>query len=275
MRRSVLPTSSRLALAAAAALLVPGAALPNTAASSAAEVERVSAQRAAADEVRIATYNIAFGRMGLDAVANDIARLKADVVLLQEVDDRRSSGGRNQAAYLAGQLGMDWRYDPNSTKAFGKRGNAVLSRTPLADRTRYDLPNVSGQEPRGLMRVSVAPNGVPMHVWVTHLNPGPGKQRQAERVRDLVGRPTCATVVGGDLNTTPDTSEYRAATANLVDLFARKGQGRGGTTANGRARIDYLLVKKATPVIAKVAPLRNSDHRAVQGKVQVTADRGC
>lgn len=282
LSRSRRLSRAALVAAATAALVVPAAGdatadspdtpLATSAAGSSGTAP--SSDRAAGVRVRVATYNIEFGKRGLDGVAADIAAMRADVVVLQEVDDRRPSGGVNQAKYLADRLGMDWRYDPNSTKAAGKRGNAVLSTTPITDRVRVDLPNPGGKEARGLMRVTVTPGGVPMHVWVTHLNPGKGKLAQARKVSRVVGRPTCATVLGGDLNARPGSKEQRAATKRLSDLFAKVGRGAGATGSKG-GRIDYLLTAKVSGVAAKVRPQGSSDHRAVVGTVKVQPRKAC
>lgn len=232
------------------------------------------ARKARRTKVRVVTYNIRFGQYGIRNLARDIRRTGAEVVLLQEVDDRRSTGGRHQARALARRLGMNVRYDPNGTVRHGwKRGNAILSTYPIRKVKRWDLPR--SKEQRGLMRARIDIGQRRLRVWVTHLEPGAGRLRQARAVRRRIGDPTCTTILGGDMNSTPRTREHRVLSTHLRDLWARVGDGPGHTNKRGTARIDYLFFDKARARSAWVAPLRHSDHRALVGNVSFGARQSC
>lgn len=275
-------TSIRGALAPVA-VLVPlvGAALVAPALGEDESTMTVSQQSAAlpaaAADVRVATYNIRFGQFGIGNVAADIRRTRADVVLLQEVDDRRNTGGVLQARRLARKLGMRFAYDANGTVRNGwQRGNAILSSYPISAVRRWALPRPEGTEGRGLMKAQVhLGDGRRMRVYVTHLNPGAGKLAQARMVSRRVGSPGCATVLGGDMNAGPRSAEHPALTRNLSDVWRRVGTGDGGTNKRATARIDYLFQARSRPRSSWVAPLRHSDHRAVLGDFRIRRSASC
>ncbi|WP_148614235.1 endonuclease/exonuclease/phosphatase family protein [Nocardioides rubriscoriae] len=226
-------------------------------------------------DVRVLHYNIHFAHSGLEQVVRDVERTDPDVVLLNEVDTHDRGAGVHQARWLARRLGMDVAYDANIRFGWGRRGNAVLSRYPVQDLRRYDLYVTPGTRPRGLMRVRLAAPGVRFDVWTTHLTTEAGRLRQAEGVGARVGDPTCATVLGGDLNARPDTSITRAVTTHLDDLWDAVGHGPGVTNYRGTKRIDYLFYDHATPRAAQVTPLRHSDHHAVVGVLRLERADSC
>ncbi|WP_148614236.1 endonuclease/exonuclease/phosphatase family protein [Nocardioides rubriscoriae] len=225
--------------------------------------------------LRVLQYNIQFADAGLDGVVADIRAADADVVLLDEVDDRRSQGGRLQPRYLADRLGMRFAYDPNGTVSRGVRGNAVLTRFDIAYVRRFRLPTPDGTERRGLMNVVVTDGDLQLDVWTTHLNPDVGTLAQARRVRTLVSRPTCTTILGGDLNVRPYRNPPRVLREHFGDLWRYAGQGPGGTNRAGTRRIDYLYFARAEPLSAQVAERSSSDHRRLIGTFRVDPRDNC
>src|SRR4030095_5274282 len=90
--------------------------------------------------VRVATWNIERGvRFG--NIAEELARIDADVLLLQEVDVFcRRSGNRHVARDLAHTLQMNWVFGgefqeigESTGGVAALTGQAVLSRFPIAD----------------------------------------------------------------------------------------------------------------------------------------------
>ena len=220
-------------------------------------------------------YNIQFADAGIAGVAADIERSGADVVLLNEIDDRRGTGGIQQAERLGRLLGMEVAYDPNGDVSTGLRGNAVLTSYDVVDVRRHRLPHPDGTERRGLMRVTVREGDVQLQVWTTHLNPDVGTLAQARRVRTIIGRPDCTTVFGGDLNTKPDRNPPQVMRTHLGDLWRYVGDGPGGTNRAGDRRIDYLYFSLAEPVGAVVAERGASDHRGLVGTFLVDPRENC
>ncbi len=273
-----------LLLVATAAITLLAPLATTVEATAALPVERVGRATPAATpasgsvDVRVLTYNMHYGHGGLEPLARDIERTDPDVVLLNEVDTHDRPGGVHQARWFARRLGMHVAYDANITFAWGRRGNAVLSRYPIGDVDRFDLHVPEGSRPRGLMRVRLAtpgPAAVRFDVWTTHLNPGVGRLRQAQGVRERVGILSCATLLGGDLNARPDTPIRRAVTTHLRDLWDDVGRGPGETNFHGTKRIDYLFHDRATPLRAWVTPRRHSDHRGVVGVLRLERADSC
>lgn len=220
-------------------------------------------------------YNIQFASAGLDGVARDIRKVDPDIVLLNEIDDRRRTGGPQQAAYLARRLGMNVAYDPNGAVRDGIRGNAVLTKLDIAYVRRYALPRPDGTEQRGLMRVTVTRGRLQLNVWTTHLNPDVGTRAQARRVRTVVGVPPCTTILAGDLNVRPYRDPPQMLGEHLGDVWRYVGKGPGGTNRAGTRRIDYLYFRNTMPVSAVVEPRRHSDHHALVGAFLVDPADNC
>lgn len=255
------------ALLAALLTLSPGATPPATAAG--------GGERTGPVTVRVLQFNIRFGSFGLEGVARSIERTGADVVLLNEVDVQTRPGGLHQARWLARRLGMDFRYDANIRFRWGVRGNAVLTRHRIAEVERFDLHVPRGTRPRGLMRVRLTTGGVGFDAWVSHLNAGAGKLRQARGVSERIGDPTCATVLGVDLNGQPGSPFDRAVRTHLEDVWRETDQPRAATNFRQTMRIDYLYTDELTPRDAWLTPLRHSDHRGVVGVLRIPRTQSC
>ena len=87
--------------------------------------------------VRVAAYNIKHGRgmddrVDLSRIADVLRSLEADVITLQEVDDRTErTGGVDQVQVLAELLGYEGAHGPHRPYQGGFYGNAVLTRLPI------------------------------------------------------------------------------------------------------------------------------------------------
>ena len=114
-----------------------------------------------------------------------------------------------------------------------------------------------------------------VQVWATDLNVGRGTLRQARGTAEIIGRPTCLTVLGGDMNAGPGSPEDQVLRTHLADVWRAVGRGPGHTNLRGIQRIDYLYHRHTTPVRAWVTPLRASDHRGVVGIVRLHRARSC
>jgi endonuclease/exonuclease/phosphatase family metal-dependent hydrolase len=228
------------------------------------------------ETVGVVSYNIRFGQKGLAGVARDLAATRADIIGLQEVD--RRAPGVDQARWLARRLGMRVFYGANATWPGKQRGNAILSRYPLAA-VNLRLPRVGRTEPRGLIWARVNVDGAVLNVFVTHLHfGGPSRTVQARAVAAKIATPGCGTLLLGDLNSSPHTSMYRAVTRHLADPFAagRYGRGRTAPVHRPRARIDYILHSRQLQLRhASVRRAGHSDHRAVTADIRVPGGASC
>lgn len=229
------------------------------------------------------TFNIHFGKTvrgepALDRIAEEIRAWDPDVVVLNEVDRGRGrSGGVAQAKVLGELTDMHAAYGPNRRYGGGWSGNAVLSRLPVIRSANQALPFVEGTIPRGLLRVTVDLDGVPVDVFATHFeNTSPAARRQqAREVARTVTRSPRPFVLGGDLNASPGGVALQVLDrSGVVDAWALAGRGDGFTVPAWapRKRIDYLLSDdRMVPRRSEVLLSRVSDHRPVRTVFDVAA----
>ena len=197
------------------------------------------------------------GVVDLERIARVIRASGAHVAGLQEVDRNfaERSNWTDQAAELAGLLAWHVAYGANidlsppaPSRPRIQFGNAVLSRYPIARWENTPLFRSPGEEQRGLLHAEVDVPGLPLHVYVTHLDAFSGTDRvqQARQVADLVGE-NCPAVLLGDFNAGPETPEIGRIRATLTDTWtAAVGDGRvAAHRADGRtARIDYIFTSQ-------------------------------
>src|SRR5688500_14416218 len=133
---------------------------------------------------RVLVYNMHAGKdaKGVDnlqRIAALVDSLRADIVLLQEVDVNTQRSGRvDQPAVLAKLSGHHVAFGKSLDYQGGDYGIAIMSRWPISSDTTYHLPVEPPQErsggsyePRTALRVIIAtPNG-PLAVVNTHLDP--------------------------------------------------------------------------------------------------------
>lgn len=213
------------------------------------------------------------GVLDLDRVAGEIARTRADVIGLQEVD--RHFGERSewadQPAALAEKLGMHVVYGANldlEPPAPGQPrrqyGTAVLSRYPIVAWQNTLLPKGKpAEEQRGLLSAVVDVRGLAVRVMTTHLQHDSANSRllQAQVVADAVRASAEPVVLTGDLNATPDAPEVTTLTTHLRDSH-RHGLGYTYPAEAPKSRIDYVLTG-GLPLTSRVLPTTASDHRPV------------
>ena len=134
---------------------------------------------------RVVTFNVRHGlgldgRQDLQRTARVLRELAPDIAGLQELDeDAERSGGIDQAAWLAGALGM-WSA---SAPARGRRAHervALLSRHPIVGaEARWFWDGGSRGEPRGAVVAEIATTAGPVRCAVAHLS-----TRPLERARE-------------------------------------------------------------------------------------------
>ncbi len=124
--------------------------------------------------MRVVTYNVHRCR-GLDGrvrparVAAVLREVEADIIALQEVlSITRGPREKDQARYLAEELGLNHLIGENRRHRGGAFGNVVLSRFPMRSVKNYDL-SVVGRERRGCLHIDVDLGGAIVHVFNVHL----------------------------------------------------------------------------------------------------------
>jgi len=181
----------------------------------------------------------------MELIAQEIRRLDADVVLLQEVPWTIRTG--NAAKALAGELGYNYLYyrsEGNKWLIFFEQGEAILSRYPLKDPISTSLsPRVSLFEMRvALGAVALTPGGQVTFIDTHLTDQDPQKNLgEAQFLRSFVEKqPGDLKVVAGDFNAREDSLQIRLLSDVWKDAFRVAHPGEAGLTCC----IDDL---KATP----------------------------
>jgi endonuclease/exonuclease/phosphatase family metal-dependent hydrolase len=237
--------------------------------------------------VRVLVYNIHAGKDGdgldnLERVARLIRDVRADLVLLQEVDrGTERSGHVDQLAYLATATDLHPAFGPTLEFQGGRYGIATLSRWPIAFDSLVRLPVHPPQtraggstEPRGALHAVMGSPVGDLHAINTHLDPSPDPAHRRQelaallRYGDSVGATAGLALIGGDLNAEPSSPEIRGLhDRGWTDAWESCGSGDGRTYPSmaPSKRIDYLFLGAGLDCRRGVvvdAPA--SDHRAVR-----------
>ncbi len=226
--------------------------------------------------LRVLSYNIHHGegvdgRLDLARLAAIIAESRADLVALQEVDQKATrTKGVDQAAELASLTGLHHAYGKAMDFQGGAYGQAILSRWPLEDFTVHPLPNPAKLEPRIAVSATVRPPGLPPVRFIgTHLDATrdeTARVQQATKLNELFATDETLTVLVGDFNARPDTNPMKP----LLAVWADASIGNPAPTIPAKkptGRIDYVLLRPAgvwRVVSSTVLPEAvASDHRPV------------
>ena len=239
--------------------------------------------RAADGPLRIMTYNIhcGFGPKGLltlEAQARLIEAHAPDVVALQEVSRGWAiNGSVDTLEWLARRLGMEAHFAPTADPLWG---NAVLTRHPIGESFRAELPRGGKRMGRGLLAVELpgfAPEGRPLWLVATHLHhrsrDGALREAQVESLLETYrAHRDHPTVVLGDLNAPPGTPEMEAlAQAGFLDVVTDAGLDPAPTFRSDRLtrRLDYIWISPDLAADDVVVPIDDaSDHLAVVATIR-------
>ena len=126
--------------------------------------------------LRVLSYNIHHGRgtdgvVDLERIAGVIRGCAADVVMLQEVDDRTErTGGIDQTADLGRLTGLRAEFGRQIDYQGGRYGQAILCRTPLEEPRVHVLPGDPDRETRIAFSVRTVVAGRSLVLVGTHLH---------------------------------------------------------------------------------------------------------
>jgi len=212
--------------------------------------------------VRLVTFNI---RHQAEAAAV-CTGLDADVIGLQEVDRlARRSGRVDQAERIANACEMHHVFAPAHRLGIrGRYGNALLSRTPIADVDILRLPRSGRSEPRAAVLASTAG----LYVAVTHFGRDRGESaaQLAVVVTALSARPE-PRVILGDLN-------RRDHEVSLLEAegFTVAGGGPTYPSDDPTLRIDHVAVDGMNITAIHIPATTVSDHRPLVVEAEVLRD---
>lgn len=228
--------------------------------------------------LRVMTYNIFWGKYGMEGIAENIRQQAPDVVLLQEVDRKTARSQRlDQFDYLRQALGWEGAFAPaySYPDDQGVHGLAAFSRLPLRDVEIFPLTQVPGHKNRVLLRVRVDWQGRAISFYTTHLVAwGHGRwtaradrNAQARDIRKILDADPNPVVLTGDFNTSSRSKAFRILSQGLVDAWRAAGRGWWGGTSYSFLplfRIDHILADPRLRVLqCTVVHSLASDHNAV------------
>ncbi|WP_338698234.1 endonuclease/exonuclease/phosphatase family protein [Streptomyces sp. Q6] len=249
--------------------------------------------------LRIATYNIHAGSgmdnvFDLDRQAAALRALDADVIGLQEVDVHWGERSRNLdvAQELADRLGMRvsfapiYSLDPVTTGGPRREyGVAVLSRYPIRSAANHDITRLSTQDPNpvpapapGFGEVTLKVRGVPVQVFVTHLDYRADPSVRVAQVADTrrvmaaerAAEPGARQVLLGDFNAERTAPELAPLWRELTDAGPVNGEGTYPANVPVK-RIDFVAAGEGIRVRSAQVPgeAAASDHRPVVAELSV------
>ncbi|NND85443.1 MAG: hypothetical protein HKN46_09880 [Acidimicrobiia bacterium] len=262
---------SALALAGCAPGPPPAAAMPATLTDTLGALSAETPARSDATPIlRVVAYNIKHGR-GMDDVVDlvriaDVLRgLNADVIALQEVDDRTErTGGVDQAGVLAELLGYRGVHGPHRPYQGGHYGNAVLTRLPIRSTTTHPIPPASGSA-LAVLEVEVATEAGPVSVVSVHLAGSlDERMAQARLLDELFTDGDHPVVLAGDFNGRPDDAVVQAL-GRRWSILPKSGARFTYPADEPDREIDFVMI----PPDGQLRPVRHvvtheplaSDHR--------------
>jgi endonuclease/exonuclease/phosphatase family metal-dependent hydrolase len=234
--------------------------------------------------LRVISLNVLHGFPGfkrlssrLDLIAEEIRRLDADVVCLQEVPWAPGLG--SGAKYLASRIGYNYIYLPvngNRWTILFSEGEAILSRYPLKDYAFQELqPRAGFFEHRAALYAILQTPWGNLQVVSTHLTDGDSdiNRRQAESLASFVSdHVDGVAIVAGDFNAKEDSPQiidlsqlwldtYRAVHPNDDGFTCCIDDLTSGAGERLEERIDYLFLVPAWDRSPKVLDSRRVlDH---------------
>lgn len=238
--------------------------------------------------VKVMTYNIHIGNppskpadfRDLEAIARVINTNKPDLVALQEVDNKtkRSGVSVNQAQELAKLTGMHVFFAKAMDYQGGEYGDAILSRLPILEKTRYDLP-VEGTgsrfEPRSVALIKVEKRGKEFLFASTHLDHLEDESNrilQANELNKIIEDLKLPLILAGDLNAQPQSETIgilgkkltNACQSNCPNTFPQDKPDR---------ILDYIMFKKKDEFEVKSFRVINetyaSDHLPLIAELKI------
>ncbi len=228
--------------------------------------------------MRVATFNASSLRR-LEETRDLLASLDAGIICLQEVLVERQREPRNQAEWLARELGYHCAFNADWRRPRGTGGNAILTRAPLADvavltdRTGRRFALTASQEIGGVRFALVTAHclQVPM-APLRFFRSIPRRCAQMRQLVDWVRQAGLPCIVGGDLNALPYTPEYWTLARDMVDCTRAVSMNSRNTrpTWGLPAQLDYIFVTRDFHTRAcRTVDTELSDHRPVVADLEI------
>lgn len=224
--------------------------------------------------IRIMSYNVHGGkgcdrRRDYSRIGLFLEKCEADIVLLQEVDTRKSKDPLEDMEKLTGRRFKHFIPGGTIFTEKGWYGNAVMSRFPAAKTTIMDISQ-SGREPRNIMEVFITTDEGLLHVVNTHKGLAKAERGfQLAKLHELLSRKSdVPLIVGGDIN------EWHASAAALRELnkmLTPLNLGPTYPTIMPVFHLDRLWCRPGT-MISRYGALRTKETRLYSDHYPVMAD---
>lgn len=263
----------KLALGVALALSLSVAGLSSTCAFASEEgttvlnpIKRGIENKAYADGpvVTVATYNMGAARVSdIDTIVTAIKALDADLIALDEVDNKTERSGKvDQAKYIAEKLGLNYVFGRAIDFQGGQYGVAILSRHPIINSEVVPLPSGDPKvdEARIVLAAEVNVPGFdsPVVFMNTHLDYKEDhsiQKTQVQRINDLAVAnvalnnikdfTTKIKILAGDFNDTYNSANV-AELSRYWNLVATDDPNdmRSWPAANPMADLDHIFTSR-------------------------------
>jgi endonuclease/exonuclease/phosphatase family metal-dependent hydrolase len=230
---------------------------------------------AACKEVRVLTYNIHHGegidgKFDLARIAKVIRQSRADIVALQEVDQRtKRIGGVDTLTTLAELTRRRPVFGKSMEFDGGEYGNALLVRGDILRHTVHPIPTSLGNEPRSILRAEVRLDNCrhPILVMATHWDHKSQTDRLAgaELANQLANESIdLPAILAGDFNANPDNPAVRFLSGTWM-ISGASAALHTYPVEKPSIQIDYILARPNAAWSlrgARVLPeILASDHR--------------
>jgi len=227
----------------------------------------------------VVTWNIHGCLTGIDPIVDELRRLDADVICLQEAEaDTTHTAGADQAASIARRLGMRHFSAGSALPAGGEQRMAILCKQMLRQPASlhggtgrvYGVTAIIHWQERALRIVSVhftsSYRPDPKHVLKTSRARSKEATDLAKRLQQWSGQ--C--IVAGDFNSTPGMPVHDHIAKHLAGLPTPRPTYPSG---NPVLAIDHVFCSKGLRVDRpSVGATQVSDHLAVLAKIRLLSE---
>ncbi len=228
--------------------------------------------------VRVVTFNASSLRR-LEATRDMLASLDAAVICLQEVLVERRREPRNQAEWLARELGYHCAFNADWRRTRGAGGNAILARAPLtdvgtlADRTGHSFALTALQEIGGVRLAVIAAHCLQVpRAPLRYLRSILDRAAQMRQLVSWVRAARLPCILGGDLNALPCSPEYWTVARGMTDCTRAVAMKSRSTrpTLGLPTQLDYIFATPEFRIRAcRMIETELSDHRPVVADLEI------